>query len=123
MILLKLPVPPSSNHLFANIPGKGRVKTSAYRGWIKEAGWALQSQRHEEVAGPVKVSIAVRRTSGRADIDNRIKALLDLLVRHRVIGDDRMVEELYIRWSAESDDAEVLVESFVPTAFHPEVAA
>lgn len=119
MILLRLPIPPSSNHLFANIPGKGRVKTSAYRGWIKEAGWVLQAQRHDEIAGPVKVSIAVRRESSRSDIDNRIKALLDLLVRHHVIGDDRMVEELYVRWSSDSDDAQVLIEAFVPS----EVAA
>jgi crossover junction endodeoxyribonuclease RusA len=102
MITLQLPMPPSTNALFANIPGRGRVKSAAYKRWITEAGWMLRVQRIAPITGRVRVTIRVQQTAKRkADIDNRIKAVLDLLVKNRVIEDDRHVEAVTAQWVSE----------------------
>ncbi|MBA3241597.1 MAG: hypothetical protein H0T60_10275 [Acidobacteria bacterium] len=87
MIALTLPIPVSTNKLFFNVPGVGRVKTRQYRNWIGSAGWTIQAQRPEKIKGPVAITISVPRSS-RADISNLIKATEDLLVRHQVIEGD-----------------------------------
>lgn len=87
--------PPSVNALFFN-KTKGRGKTLVYRNWLKEAGVELSRQSRWHVAGKVVVRIWVG--TRRGDIDNRIKATLDLLVAHGRIEDDANV----VKASAES---------------------
>lgn len=97
--LLTLPVPPSVNELYANRPGKGRVKTRVYADWQGHAGWRLREQKPQAVPGRVIVLINFERTNAMADVDNRVKATLDLLVKHQVIEDDRFVTAAVIAWS------------------------
>lgn len=97
--MLTLPLPPSTNKLFANVPGKGRIRTKAYKQWRHDAGWELKAQRPTPVAGNVAVAIHVPQ-SMRGDVDNRLKALLDLLVAHHVIEDDRLVSKLIVERQA-----------------------
>lgn len=94
-IVLNLPLPPSTNHLFENVRGYGRVKSKAYKQWIQEAGWELAVQRAEHIAGWYELSIFLP-ASVRGDIDNRAKALSDLLVKHAVIPDDKKAWALHI---------------------------
>lgn len=82
-----LPMPPSVNALFANVPGRGRIKTRAYRSWIKEAGWALRMARVGAVTSRVRVLIEAG-TNNRRDADNLAKPILDLLKAHGVLKDD-----------------------------------
>lgn len=91
-----IPRPPSVNNLFANVPGKGRVKSANYKAWITEAGLRLNQQTANApmISGPVKVCMILDK--GRADIDNLCKPVLDLLVKHRLIHDDRNVNELHV---------------------------
>lgn len=97
MTTITLPRPPSTNHLFRN--GKrGRHKTPHYLRWLTLAGIALAEQRPEPVKGPVEVDITVQASKRKEDIDNRAKAVLDLLTKHGVIEDDHKVQELRIRW-------------------------
>jgi Holliday junction resolvase RusA-like endonuclease len=77
---------------------RGRVKTKPYQAWLTKAGWELNTQRATKVAGPVVVDITVRRDNDRSDIDNRIKAVLDLLVTMQLIDDDKNVVEVRARW-------------------------
>jgi Holliday junction resolvase RusA-like endonuclease len=97
-----LPIPPSVNGLYINVRGRGRVKSARYRAWLKHAGWELQAQkgRMKTILGPVKVAIyAVRPKGQRApDIDNIQKALLDILVEHKIIEDDRHVVKVSSEW-------------------------
>lgn len=90
-----VPVPPSSNNLFANVPKIGRVKSKAYRDWIAEAGWMLKSQRPGSVSGPYAMVIRLPETV-RGDIGNREKAISDLMVAHRITPDDRFCREILI---------------------------
>lgn len=97
---INLPYPPVLNHLYANVPGKGRVKSERYRQWANAAGWELQAQRPTPVAGPVNVSILLGRPDRRRrDLDGTSKAPLDLLVRHGVIEDDSLVQSLTLAWA------------------------
>jgi Holliday junction resolvase RusA-like endonuclease len=87
------------------VRGKGRVKTKAYKAWISEAGWKLKTQKAVAISGPVTVDIAVSEAGGPEgeDLDNKAKAVLDLLTAHKVIEDDskRFVRELNLRWVAD----------------------
>ena len=98
MIALNLPMPPSVNKMTRNAPGIGRLKTKAYRSWIKEAGQEVNVQligkRHGlPFAGDVGVVMTVER---RGDLDNRVKATLDLLTIHQIYRDDDQVADLHV---------------------------
>ena len=113
-MIITLPRPPSVNGLFVNA-GKFRVKSPAYRMWIEDAGKHLMIQRPKKLLGPVTVSIAVEDI-GPGDLDNLAKSLLDLMVRHTVIEDDRreIVRAINMKWA---DIAGVMVEiTAVPSA-------
>ena len=65
------------------------MRTKAYDRWINAAGMELMCQRPEKHAGAVSISIVARPPDRRKrDLDNLMKATLDLLVRHQVIADD-----------------------------------
>lgn len=103
----RIPSPPSTNALYANKPGKGRVKSERYRVWKNAAGWQMKvengnARSWKTISGPVAVIIL---SPGRKDIDNN-KAVLDLLTDMAVIGDDRQVESLHV---ARTDGKECIV--------------
>jgi Holliday junction resolvase RusA-like endonuclease len=94
---LTLPNPPSVNKMYADGPSR-RVKSAAYKDWLLEAGWRLRAQNPKPHKGQVLMVIGAERHSEAADIDNRVKALFDLLVAHEVIADDRHVTGFAIAW-------------------------
>lgn len=102
-ITIVLPYPPSANTLFRNVSGRGRVKTERYRTWARVAGVELSAQRAQwpvkSITGPVHVDLTVQRIDNRKrDLDNLLKAPLDLLVSMGVIDDDSKIHSLAIRW-------------------------
>lgn len=103
-----LPLPPSTNNLFGN--GKrGRYRTDRYDAWITKAGLTLNTQGVQAIAAPrYGVSIGLPLKC-RADIDNTAKPILDLLVKHRLIADDRNVTELLIKKTLIGPDCVVSV--------------
>jgi len=83
-----LPIlPPSSNHMFVNVPGRGRVKSKEYRAWVAQMGAFLNAACRGRMVGRANVSIFLENIPG-ADIDNRIKPVLDLLVTVGILADD-----------------------------------
>lgn len=88
--------PPSVNRMFANVPGKGRVKTRAYRLWLKTAKMEVMCQRPGQHTGRVDILVRLPETI-RGDASNRIKAAEDLLVTMGVIPDDA---KKYVRRSS-----------------------
>ena len=94
-----LPFPPSVNKLTRNIPGRGRVKTKAYKAWQMEAGLRLNLQRPKRMPGLVRLSIrAVKPDKRRRDLGNLEKAVSDLLVEHRIIDDDSLIQAISMQW-------------------------
>lgn len=67
----------------------GRGKTREYRDWITEAGWHLVVQKPKPFDGRVIVDVRLPEKPGmQPDADNTLKAINDLLVRHKVIKGD-----------------------------------
>lgn len=87
---LVMPRPISTNNLFSNVPGRGRVQTREYRAWKKEAAACLMAQRPlPRFAMPVELTIYVGENGvGMMDSDNVSKAYIDTLVQAGVIQDD-----------------------------------
>lgn len=102
--------PPSVNAIFKNVASKGRSKTKSYKAWLSSAGWEVKAQCPRRIGGRVMVDITCKRIPGRCDIDNRIKAILDLLVGLYVIDDDQYVEEVRARWGGDAACSIVITE-------------
>ena len=108
-----LPYPPSVNALYRAVKGRS-ILSERYREWQYEAGQIIGLQRPLPVPGEVKVTVELSPPDKRKrDIDNAgFKAVLDLLVKHRVIeGDDsRYVRQITARWVETEDECRVIVE-------------
>lgn len=106
--LIDLPLPPSTNALFVEAAGKvkgegrQRVKTLAYKSWLRDAGYLLNAaaaragvkldvdEKKEAPAFPVNWGIWIRADlDHHSDITNRIKATEDLLVGRKVTCGDQ----------------------------------
>jgi len=114
MIRLSLPMPPSTNGLFANKKVGGRFKTQAYKSWLQLAG-ACVKDSHRLNLGPYSISIALKRStvSSLSDLTNREKAISDLLVAHGVVKDDRYCQRLSMHWDEDIDgECVVLIHPF-----------
>jgi Holliday junction resolvase RusA-like endonuclease len=98
-IVFSIPTPPSTNNLFATVRGGRRVRSKAYNAWLAEAGWEIKRQRVPSVAGPVSVTLTIRKPTGvRVDLDGKLKSPLDLLVKQHILADDSQVHEITARW-------------------------
>lgn len=97
--VVTLPSPPSTNRLWKNKPGGGRAESSAYVDWKGHAGWVVRSQAPRPVHGRVLVVLSIEHVGGTADVDNRVKAIFDLLVKEGVMDDDRNVVAFCIAWA------------------------
>lgn len=94
-----LPVPPSVNALYANVPG-GRVLTQQYRDWLEAAGWELKLQKTKPMAGAVGLTLLIAMPERKRDLGNMEKAVSDLLVKHGIMADDNsdVLQEIFLRF-------------------------
>lgn len=86
IVELVLTVPPSTNALYRNKRGGGRVKTEAYRIWRAMAEQLGNAQRPGRRVGQSDLCLYV--PPGRADRSNLIKPLEDAAKAIGVIADD-----------------------------------
>ena len=90
---VELPLALSLNGAYANVSGVGRVKVSTYRKW-QDAAVALirvSVPAARKIGGAVNVHILLPSKMA-GDADNRIKPVLDALVKSGRIDDDRNVQ-------------------------------
>ena len=91
-----IPVPPSTNNLFANASGnkKVRVKTADYIAWIEAAFLMIVAQKVPAPSpGPFRILVKVYGGEGfntNRDIDNCIKPCVDLCKTAGLIQDDNI---------------------------------
>jgi len=117
----RLPRPPSVNNLYYNTGYRGGRQISAhYKQWLNAASLQVMMQRigQQRVAGPYTLTATFQR--GRGDLGNLEKAISDLLVKMQVIDDDKLAEEIVLRWG-EVEGCEVTVSSatFTPQRKKP----
>ena len=120
MITATLPMPPSTNNLYANAPGKGRVKTREYRNWITVAGHVLKiAAAAKQIDGPYALILRVGKPDNRRrDLSNTLKPLEDLLVAMGVVRDDSDCQRIETSWTAEHHDVFITV---LPTEAIPPI--
>ena len=82
--MLDFAPPPSVNAMFYS----NHRKTRKYRDWQEYFGWRLVGAKAPTFTGPYAVEL-VLTTKVRGDVDNRLKALLDTLVKFNVTPDDK----------------------------------
>ncbi len=103
---LTLPMAPSVNASFANVPGKGRVHTASYRAWQKQALASIATQAHGATfPGTFRIAVLAsdRELTRPRDCDNLAKAIADTLKKAGVIADDSHLHmrAISIEWSPE----------------------
>lgn len=109
-ILKEMPLPPSENHLYRNVPRLGRSKTRLYKDYELEfETWAWKCHKELTIArnllSPhpfVGISLHFRFEYSRLfckdgsvkknDVTNRLKCFLDLLAKHLHFDDSRFFE-------------------------------
>jgi hypothetical protein len=102
MISIRLPLPPSTNALYANNKrgkGKGRYKTDEYKAWIVQADMRFTMQKRSllplsPIRPPFVICIRIPRYA-EMDASNAIKAAEDWLVSREIVGgDDRLTVDI-----------------------------
>ena len=86
VVIVEIPMPPSTNSLFANKRGGGRMKTPAYRAWRNNAVLVGSLPRPARIEGLCDVTVHLPPFAG--DTDNRVKPCLDAAKEIGVIADD-----------------------------------
>lgn len=110
-----LPLPPSTNNLYVNVRGQGRVPSKQYTAWQKAAAMQVPKDCHL-LPSTFAVELAIeagRDWNWRGDIANREKAVIDLLVKRGVLLDDnsKYLRELRVTLTEHPDreDSRVVV--------------
>jgi Holliday junction resolvase RusA-like endonuclease len=101
---LVLPMPPSVNGAYRNVPGVGRVKTRVYRDWATEAALLMKIQARGRIDGPYAIHVEVDRPDKRRrDLSNLLKVLEDTIVAQGLVEDDSLCERIKMRWTEKID--------------------
>ncbi len=115
-----LPIPPSTNHLFANVRGRGRVPTKAYTAWRKAASAMIRGGAARPCRMPCRITVIITGGKGfsvRRDLDNLLKPVLDFCANEGLIADDNVNNVLGVRAeyvpgkAGKSARCEVVIES------------
>jgi Holliday junction resolvase RusA-like endonuclease len=92
--------PITLNQLYpTNKHGAGRHKSKAYKTWIAQMVGELSKQCNTKqplVTGKFGLEIQIGRQGSKADIDNLVKPISDLLVSLKLTPDDRHLDKLLI---------------------------
>jgi len=104
MICFDIPLPPSMNQIWQY--GKRNVyKSPRYERWIEGAGYILNTQKEgqEPIKGHFQsyVILSEKQRDKRSDLDNRTKAIYDLLERHGLIENDKLQDGMLVSWGPE----------------------
>ena len=108
-------LPPSANSLYSNLPGKGRVKSKAYRNWLTQANVMVMHPDRSRIDMPCGAFISVVKPSRRRmDLMNREKALIDKIVSYGYLADDCLIQNFSMAWTTK---IELSSEYVIPVEF------
>ncbi len=105
--MLALPFPPSVWEIYVGW-GKSRRHSPTYAKWRADCGYFIRG-RNAIVDEPFSLCVALKRPNKRMDLDNRAKAILDVLQHYQVIKNDNLCERLTMTWDAGLKDECVVI--------------
>jgi crossover junction endodeoxyribonuclease RusA len=104
-----LPVPPSVNALW-RISGRRMYRSKKYMEWIAACNEHIYAEDVPGIDYPFNIEIIVGRPSKRRmDIDNRSKAVMDVLQHYGVIADDCLANRITMMWSNDISDCQITI--------------
>ena len=91
-------MPPSTNNLFSTVASGRRIRSKRYNEWASAAGWDANGKG--SIHGPFVVRLILSRKKRRKgqDLDNLVKAPMDLLVTHGIVESDSLCEQITVAW-------------------------
>lgn len=95
-----IPTPPTANKIWRKGKG-GRIhKSQEYVSWLNDAGILVKAQKPTPLKDPARVEVRIYMVRPRknADIDNRIKPILDLMQHLEIIKNDSLVHRVSAEW-------------------------
>lgn len=106
---ITLPVPPSVNAMYRHV-GHTVYKTDTAKVWEKDARTLLSTQWKEKPKlGAVTLVIDLCLKTIAGDIDNRLKALLDVM-QGKVYENDKQIIHLTIRKLKDAKNPRVIIQ-------------
>lgn len=107
MIRISLPFPPSVWEIYVGW-GKNRRLSPEYAKWRNDCRLFLNRTK-DRIDGPFSIQVALKRPHRRMDLDNRMKALLDVLQHYQIIKNDSLCERLTMTWDPGIKDECVII--------------
>jgi crossover junction endodeoxyribonuclease RusA len=109
IFVYRLPIPPSVNSLW-RITGRRMYRSKKYMQFIVDCEKALEGQQKPAIDYNFDVEIIVGRPSKRRmDIDNRGKAIMDVLQHLEIITDDCLANRVTMMWSNDITDCKITI--------------
>jgi len=106
--VIDLPTPPSVNALW-RITGRRMYRSKKYMDFIDECKKAVNPD-FPTINYPFNIEIKINRPSKRRmDIDNRAKAVLDILQALQIISDDCLANQINMMWCDDVDACQVTI--------------
>ena len=108
-----LPLPPSINRLWRTTKSGGMYRSPKYAAWRTAAIWQTAVQvKDGGIKGRYKVVFHfVRPDKRQRDLDNLLKAAMDVLVTAKVVENDCLCEWLEARWVPEGPQCLIMLEA------------
>lgn len=91
---------PSKKNSRVRTRAGGYIPSKAFYDWQETAMWQVRQQYRQMFFEPVRVEVVIIfGTKGRADLDNRLTSVLDMLVEALILRDDKWqaVPEMAVR--------------------------
>lgn len=93
---------PSKKNSRINLKSGVSIPSNKFIQWQESALWQVRSQTKERFYNPVHIFITIYfGTLKKADLDNRVTSILDMLVEALIIRDDKWQDVPFIAVNAE----------------------
>lgn len=94
-LVIRLPMPPSVNECWRNVPRRGRVKTGKYITWSNQAAWIIKGLRPVTIDRPCSAAVELIGLRTIADGDNRVKPIFDALQAGGAVKNDNLIRSFW----------------------------
>jgi crossover junction endodeoxyribonuclease RusA len=113
LLKIELSLPPSVNRLWRTTKAGGMHRSAQYTTWRAIALWQVAVQiKGKGIVGKYKATFHfVRPDKRRRDLDNLLKAAMDVMVTAKAVESDHLCEWLIARWVEDGPECVIMLEA------------